>query len=135
MNTFFSTIATRLAVLAGQPRAFVAASASMVLWAVCGPFFGYSDTWQLVLNTATSIVTFLMVFVIQNSQNRDSAAIQAKLDELIRTMSDARNEFIGIEQLTEHELQAIRTALQSEARASETQVASEVDRLLGRGGD
>ena len=78
-------------------------------WAVTGPLFGFSDTWQLVINTSTSIITFLMVFVIQNTQNRDGAAIQAKLDELIR-VSAARNTLIGIETLTEDEIEAIKLA-------------------------
>src|SRR3546814_7950905 len=85
--------------------------------------FGYSDTWQLIVNTSTTIITFLMVFLIQNSQNRDAAAIQAKLDELIRSLEGARNQFIGIEHLTERELKAIRseehtTELQSLMRIS-----------------
>ena len=87
----------------------------VVVWAVTGPMFGFSDTWQLVINTGTTIVTFLMVFLIQNTQNRDAAAIQAKLDELIRAVAKARGEFIGIEHLTEKELEAIRAALEKEA--------------------
>src|SRR3546814_580967 len=78
----------------------------VLLWAVLGPVFGYSDTWQLVINTSTTIVTFLMVFLIQNTQNRDNSALQAKLDELIRT-STAKNEFIGIEHLSDAELDRI----------------------------
>ena len=84
--------------------------------AVTGPLFGYSDTWQLVINTGTTIVTFLMVFLIQNSQNRDSAAIQVKLDELIR-VSAARNSFVGIEHLTDDELEEIRTKCETRAQA------------------
>ena len=79
------------------------------------PIFGFSDTWQLVINTGTTIVTFLMVFVIQNSQNRDAAAMQAKLDELLRAVARARGEFIGIEHLTDNEIEEIRAALEEEA--------------------
>ncbi len=91
---------------AGSPIAFLLCLASVLVWAATGPMFGYSETWQLVINTGTTIVTFLMVFLIQNSQNRDGAAIQTKLDELIRS-SDAEDEFMGIEALTEAELMAL----------------------------
>lgn len=80
----------------------------IVLWAVTGPIFGFSDTWQLVINTGTTIVTFLMVFLIQNTQNRDTEALQIKLDELIRAVKGARNEVIDLEELDEKELEAIR---------------------------
>ncbi|MGZ8283002.1 MAG: low affinity iron permease family protein, partial [Allosphingosinicella sp.] len=111
MDRFFTSAATRFAALTGQPAAFGTASLLILLWIVTGPMFGWSDTWQLVVNTATTIVTFLMVFLIQNSQNRDASAIQAKLDEIIRAMDHARNEFIGIEHLTDHEIEAIRHRL------------------------
>jgi low affinity Fe/Cu permease len=89
------------------------------MWAASGPYFHYSDTWQLIINTGTTIITFLMVFLIQNTQNRDGAAIQAKLDELIRS-SKASNAFIGIESLAEEELGDIRTAcLKAKARAAQ----------------
>ncbi len=88
----------------------------VIVWAVTGPLFGYSDTWQLVINTGTTIVTFLMVFLIQNSQNRDGAAIQVKLDELIR-VSAAHNSFVGIEHLTDDELEDIRTKCELRAEA------------------
>jgi len=88
----------------GSPFALVAAALVLLLWAVSGPLFGFSDTWQLVINTATTIVTFLMVFVIQASQNRDAKAIHLKLDELLRAHAEARNEFLVIEQATEAEL-------------------------------
>jgi low affinity Fe/Cu permease len=84
----------------------------IVLWGVTGPLFRWSDTWQLVINTGTTIITFLMVFLIQNAQNRDASAIQAKLDELIRAVGHARNEFIGIEHLSQIELEEIRAALE-----------------------
>src|SRR3546814_4128709 len=96
-DRFFTVIASRIAGFAGRPAAFILATVFILVWAVTGPIFAYSDTWQLVVNTATTIVTFLMVFLIQNSQNRDAAAMQAKLDELIRTLDGARNGFIGIE--------------------------------------
>jgi low affinity Fe/Cu permease len=87
-----------------------------VIWAVTGPLFGFSDTWQLVINTGTTIVTFLMVFLIQNSQNRDSAAMQVKLDELIR-VGAARNSLVGIEHLTDDELEELRSKCESRAKA------------------
>ena len=88
----------------GQPLAFLLAVTVIVVWGVSGPVFAWSDTWQLVINTGTTIVTFLMVFLIQNTQNRDAAAMQAKLDELVYASGNARNRFIGIEHLTDTEL-------------------------------
>ena len=107
MNRVFSAIAAAVAHQAGRPAAFLAASLLVIGWALTGPLFGYSDTWQLVINTGTTIITFLMVFVIQNTQNRDGAALQAKLDELIRS-SSAQNRFIGIEHLTDEEIDEFR---------------------------
>ena len=89
-DRIFTLIAGRVAAVAGQPIAFILALTVIAVWGLTGPIFHYSDTWQLVVNTATTIVTFLMVFLIQNSQNRDSAAMQAKLDELLRAVRDAR---------------------------------------------
>jgi len=134
MDRIFTALANRIAAFVGQPVAFVLAFASIVLWAVTGPLFGYSDTWQLVVNTSTTIVTFLMVFLIQNSQNRDAAAMQAKLDELIRASDVARNQFIGIEHLTESQLERIRAALEKECDPGDDDAASHeaVDRLLSR---
>jgi low affinity Fe/Cu permease len=114
MSRLFTWFAGRIASFAGQPIAFVIALASIILWGVTGPVFGYSDTWQLVINTTTTIVTFLMVFLIQNSQNRDGAAMQAKLDELLRAVGKARGAFIGIEHLTDEEICRIREALERE---------------------
>ena len=114
MDHFFTRIATAVSFAVGQPWAFIIAVFCIIFWALSGPVFGFSDTWQLVVNTSTTIVTFLMVFVIQNSQNRDAAAMQAKLDELIRAVDTARNQFIGIEHMTEHELEQIRAALEKE---------------------
>jgi low affinity Fe/Cu permease len=90
--------------------------AAVIVWAATGPIFHYSDTWQLVINTSTTIVTFLMVFLIQNSQNRDSAALQVKLDELIR-VSEAHNSFVGIEHLSDEELEEIRIKCERRAKA------------------
>ena len=114
LDRLFTRIASAIAFFAGQPLAFVLALGLMIVWAATGPVFHYSDTWQLVVNTATTIVTFLMVFLIQNSQNRDAAAMQAKLDELIRALDGARNRFIGIEHLSDHEIERLRAALEKE---------------------
>jgi low affinity Fe/Cu permease len=113
---FFGAFASRTAQASGRASTFVLAAAVVIVWAVTGPIFGYSDTWQLVINTGTTIVTFLMVFLIQNSQNRDSAAVQVKLDELIR-VGAARNSLVGIEHLTDDELEELRKTCESRARA------------------
>jgi low affinity Fe/Cu permease len=114
----FADIANRTSQAAGRATTFLFAALIIVVWAVTGPIFDYSDTWQLIINTGTTIVTFLMVFLIQNSQNRDSAAIQVKLDELIR-VSTAQNSFVGIEHLTDEELENIRKTCESRAAAEE----------------
>ena len=140
MNRLFNWFAGRIAFFAGQPAAFVIAFALIVIWGVTGPIFHYSDTWQLVINTATTIVTFLMVFLIQNSQNRDAAAMQAKLDELLRAVGKARAAFIGIEHLTDAEIEKIREALERETgnrKAGQKEKKGDtaddsVDRLLER---
>ena len=92
----------------GRPIAFLLALASIVVWGLTGPLFGYSDTWQLVINTATTIITFLMVFVIQNTQNRDTAAMHIKIDELIRVTGKARNILLDLEELDDKTLEALR---------------------------
>lgn len=135
MRSTFTRIAAWIATAAGQPLTFLLACAIIVVWAVTGPLFGYSDTWQLIINTGTTIVTFLMVFLIQNSQNRDAAAMQAKLDELLRAVDKAREKFIGIEHLTDHQIELIRTALERYARDAGTKdetADDTVDRLLER---
>jgi low affinity Fe/Cu permease len=135
MDRLFTSFAGRISSIAGQPAAFVVAFFLILVWLVTGPVFGFSDTWQLVINTATTIVTFLMVFLIQNSQNRDAAAMQAKLDELLRAVDDARPQFIGIEHLTDAQIEQIRSALESEAgnRHGKSATADDtVERLLDR---
>lgn len=102
----------------GRPVAFIAAVLIIVVWAVTGPLFGFSDTWQLVINTSTTIVTFLMVFLIQNTQNRDSEAIQLKLDELIRAVHGAHNGLLDLEELTEKDLERIKARYEMLARKS-----------------
>jgi low affinity Fe/Cu permease len=139
MRKFFNVCATKTSVAAGAPLTFVAAISIVLIWAVTGPLFHFSDTWQLVINTGTTIVTFLMVFLIQNSQNRDAAAMQAKLDELLRAVDKAREQFIGIEHLTDQQIELVRSALeryakqQSGKQSSKQKTAEDtVDRLLNR---
>jgi low affinity Fe/Cu permease len=137
MRRFFNWCATRTSAAAGHPLTFSLAIGIVLVWAISGPMFGYSDTWQLVINTGTTIVTFLMVFLIQNSQNRDGAAMQAKLDELLRAVDKAREQFIGIEHLTDQQIELVRAALERHAkqlRENGKQKTAEdtVDRLLDR---
>lgn len=103
----FSEFARAISVWTGNPAAFLLAVAVVLVWVVTGPFFNYSDTWQLVINTGTTIVTFLMVFLIQNTQNRDTLAIQLKLSELVLAMKGAENKFASIEDLTDEELEQL----------------------------
>jgi low affinity Fe/Cu permease len=112
---WFSACARHTARVTGHPVAFAFCLVVVLTWAVSGPLFAYSDTWQLVINTGTTIVTFLMVFLLQASQNRDGAAIQTKLDELIRA-SSARNIVIGIEELSDQEIERLRAALDDVGR-------------------
>jgi low affinity Fe/Cu permease len=123
-TTPFSRIAKWTSHAAGHPMTFSLAVTVILVWALTGPYFGYSDTWQLVINTGTTIVTFLVVFLVQNAQNRDSAAIQLKLDELIRSMKGAHNALLDLEELTEKDLDQIRfryCALAQRARQNLTQ--------------
>ncbi len=107
MGSLFHKIAFRVASAVGSPWAFILAAAVVIGWAAAGPFFGFSDSWQLAINSTTTIVTFLMVFLIQASQNRDSRAIQLKLDELIRTTTSARRIFQDLEEADDAELEAL----------------------------
>ena len=118
---WFTMFAQKTAHLAGRPITFLLAVITIMVWAVTGPVFGYSDTWQLVINTGTTIVTFLMVFLIQNSQNRDSLAFQVKLDELIIKLHGAGNEIAGAEDLCDEDLEALHEAYKKRAaQAHET---------------
>jgi len=112
---FFTVFAQKTAQLAGRPVTFLLAVITIIVWAVTGPMFGYSDTWQLVINTSTTIITFLMVFLIQNSQNRDSLAFQVKLDELIIKLHGAGNEIAGAEDLCDEDLEALHEAYKKRA--------------------
>lgn len=105
---FFHKVASFTSHTIGSPQAFIAAIMLIILWAITGPLFHYSDTWQLAINTGTTIITFLIVFLIQNTQNRDSHAIHVKLDELIRAHKAAHNKFIGLEKLSDSQLEAIQ---------------------------
>ena len=104
MARFFEWIAGKVVRASGQPSAFILALAIICIWAVTGPVFQWSDTWQLVINTGTTIITFLMIFLVQNTQNRDARAIHLKLDELIRHVQGARNSLIALEDLSDEEL-------------------------------
>jgi low affinity Fe/Cu permease len=115
MRRFFTNLASRSAYLMGHPAAFLIAVLACLIWAVTGPLFDYSDTWQLVINTATTVLTFLAVFLIQNSQNRDGVAIQAKLDEILIAVSKARTELVGIENMTDAEVTQLKAAIEREA--------------------
>jgi low affinity Fe/Cu permease len=110
MNRWFVNFANRVAEASGYPSVFVVAVVTVLIWLATGPFFQFSDTWQLVMNALTSVITFLMVFLIQTSQNRDSTALQAKLDELIR-VSTAKNLFVGLEHLSPDEIEEIRSTV------------------------
>ena len=120
-TTWFSRFAKKTAILSGRPVAFGLALATIVVWLITGPLFGFSDTWQLVINTGTTVITFLMVFLIQNTQNRDTAAIQIKLDELIR-VTQAHNALMDLEELEEHEIERFRRSYQKLAAAARQKI-------------
>jgi low affinity Fe/Cu permease len=125
MNRFrFSYIARRMASLAGRPATFLVAAALVLLWALSGPLLGFSDTWQLAINTTTTIVTFLMVFLIQNTQNRDTEAIQLKLDELIRATQGAHNALLDLEEIDDERLDAYKRSYEKLARAARERLKS-----------
>jgi len=135
MSKLFTRFSSAMSFFAGQPITFILALAAVVVWAATGPIFQYSETWQLIINTGTTIITFLMVFLIQNGQNRDAASMQAKLDELVRAVDEAREEFIGIEHLTDEEITKIRDTLEQEVgtRTDKQKTADDsVDELLRR---
>lgn len=115
-STWYSHFTKYLAHVSGRPITFTLAVVMILVWIVSGPFFDYSDTWQLVINTSTTIITFLMVFVIQNTQNRDTAAMQIKLDELIRATEAAHNALLDLEELEEDELDEFRSSYEDLAR-------------------
>ena len=108
MQDFFHTVATKTAGIVGSPWAFLIALGATLAWAVTSPVFGFSDTWQLVINTGTTVLTFLIVFLIQNSQNRDAKAIHLKLDELLRALEGARTGLVDLEDMTDEELQRLQ---------------------------
>ncbi len=108
----------------GRPATFIGAALIIVLWAASGPIFGFSDTWQLVINTGTTIITFLMVFLIQNTQNRDSEAMQIKLDELIRAVQNAHNALLDLEELDDDQLELIRAGYTKMAKKARAKIAS-----------
>jgi len=131
VKLWFSRFAGRTAQTVGHPYVFFAALATIVVWAILGPYFHFSDTWQLIINTGTTIVTFLVVFLIQNTQNRDAKALHLKLDELIRSHYPARDELIDIEKLSDEELdelekryEAIRKECEARRSRKETRPAA-----------
>jgi low affinity Fe/Cu permease len=115
----FSDAARRASCVLGTPASFALACATIIVWGVTGPLFGYSDTWQLIINTGTTIVTFLMVFLVQNTQNRDARALHLKLDELLRSVKDARNRLINLENCTDEEIDQIERQFKALRRREE----------------
>jgi low affinity Fe/Cu permease len=130
----FGNFANGAAKAVGRPMAFVVASLVVVVWGVTGPIFDFSDAWQLVINTGTTIITFLMVFLIQNSQNRDSAAIQVKLDELIR-VGGVKNLFVGIEHLTDEELEELRKKCEKRAKGEADRAVKNINEQARQAAD
>lgn len=119
MYGVFRRFAHRVSVSVGAPWAFVLALAIVATWALTGPMFRFSDTWQLVINTGTTVITFLMVFVIQNTQNRESQVIQLKLDELIRAVEQARNELVDLEDLSDDDLKRLQRQFEELRKSAE----------------
>jgi low affinity Fe/Cu permease len=127
MIDFFNRFAKRMADLVGSPWAFAVAAAVMIAWALTGPFMGFSDTWQLLINTGTTIVTFLIVFLIQNTQNRDAKALHLKIDELLRAVSNARTRLVNIDECTDEELKNLQAEFRriGEREVTQTKEVSE----------
>jgi low affinity Fe/Cu permease len=135
MDAFFSRLAHWTAHQCGRPHAFGLACLLIIAWAATGPLFHFSDTWQLIINTGTTIITFLVVFLIQSTQNRDTAAIQLKLDELIRANQNARNALFGLEDLSEDQLSRIKSTFAAMAAgANQTPEDLEVRKEIHRAG-
>jgi len=120
-TSWFTRLTKWTAHATGRPLTFFVASGIILVWAISGPLFGFSDTWQLVINTGTTIVTFLMVFLIQSTQNRDTEAIQVKLDELIRAFGHARNELLDLEELEERDLDDLKTTFTDLAKKARSE--------------
>lgn len=134
MMGWFTGFSNKVAKAVGQPAAFMIALGVVIAWAVCGPIFGFSDTWQLVINTGTTIITFLMVFLIQNTQNRDTEAIHLKLDELIRSHRPAKNSYISLEDLSIEEMDKLKKLfddVKEECREVD-QIEDELDQKVKR---
>jgi len=125
-TSFFTRFSKEVSLLAGKPLTFILAVTVIITWAVSGPLFGFSDTWQLVINTGTTIITFLMVFLIQNTQNRDTTAVQLKLDEIICALKDADNRVLDVEDLDDKELEKRRGEMVQLAQKAKD-VTDEID--------
>ncbi|MEA4909947.1 MAG: low affinity iron permease family protein [Chloroflexi bacterium] len=132
MNELFRKFALTVSAFVGSPVAFITALLLLIVWGVTGPIFHFSDTWQLVINTGTTIITFLMVFIIQNTQNRDARAIQLKLDELIRSTREARNNLVDLEDMSDEELDRLQEQFQR-FRQSHLNALERVNRKLDQG--
>jgi len=131
MNDMFRKFANKTSEIVGSPWAFIVAVAIIIIWALSGPIFGFSDTWQLVINTGTTIITFLMVFLIQNTQNRDAKAIHLKLDELIRSIKDARNSLVDLEDMSDEQLKHLQSEFQHLREHNSALVDDDMDAVEG----